>query len=130
VQIAGAGSVVLDEVDPRIYEGAYTIRQRDRITPATTATVNLRVGNPGRQQRARRIAHRRGGRAASVVSSAQGGTAGSSLIERFDVAPANRLEPGADLVLHGQRNSGRHRQRSDRRTERQARARRDQARRL
>jgi hypothetical protein len=59
VQIAGAGSVVLDEVDPGVYEGAYTIRQRDRITPATTATVNLRGRQPGREQRARRIADRR-----------------------------------------------------------------------
>ena len=98
VQINGAGSVVLDEVDPGVYEGAYTIRQRDRITAATTATVNLRVGN--------RVA-------TSVLDesligvagvprpapSTTGAAAGAPVIERFEVAPASRLEPGADLFF-------------------------------
>jgi hypothetical protein len=37
--------VLLDEVEPGVYEGSYTIRQRDRIVANSTATVNLRLGN-------------------------------------------------------------------------------------
>jgi len=99
VQIAGAGSAVLDEVDPGVYEGAYTIRQRDRITPATTATVNLRVGNRVASSVLDESLIAGAAAPRPVVSLAQGGAAGSPLIERFDVAPANRLEPGADLVF-------------------------------
>ncbi len=45
VQITGGGSLLLDEVEPGVYEGFYTIRQRDRIGADSTATVNLRLGN-------------------------------------------------------------------------------------
>lgn len=46
VQIKGAtGSVVLLETEAGVYEGTYTIRKRDRINVASTATANLRVGN-------------------------------------------------------------------------------------
>jgi len=98
VQIAGAGSVLLDETDPGVYEGAYTIRQRDRISAASTATVNLRVGN--------RVASSvldesliAGAAAPRPVVSSTGAAADTPVIERFDVAPANRLEPGADLFF-------------------------------
>ncbi len=46
VQIGGAtGNLLLEESEPGLYEGIYTIRQRDRITASSTATVNLRQGN-------------------------------------------------------------------------------------
>ncbi|MDP3136558.1 MAG: glycine zipper 2TM domain-containing protein [Burkholderiaceae bacterium] len=46
VEMTGAtGSVLLEETEPGMYEGVYTLRQRDRITAASKATVNLRVGN-------------------------------------------------------------------------------------
>jgi outer membrane lipoprotein SlyB len=101
VQINGGGSVVLDEVDAGVYEGAYTIRQRDRITAATTATVNLRVGN--------RVATSVldeslvAGAAAPRPAPSSTAASGAPVIERFDVAPASRLEPGADLffTVHG-----------------------------
>lgn len=92
VQIAGGGNVLLDEVEPGVYEGSYTIRQRDRILATTAATANLRVGN--------RVA-------TSVLDESL--IAGAAMprtvmaapvaptIERFDVAPASRLTPGADL---------------------------------
>ena len=61
VQIAGAGSVVLDEVDPGVYEGSYTIRQRDRITRDDDRDRQPAGRQPGREQRARRVAGRRRG---------------------------------------------------------------------
>jgi len=46
VQINGAtGGTGLVEVETGIYEGTYTIRQRDRINADSLATANLRVGN-------------------------------------------------------------------------------------
>ena len=99
VQIAGAGSIVLDETDPGVYEGAYTIRQRDRITPATTATVNLRVGNKVASSVLDESLIAGAGVPRSAGSSTAGGAPGAPVIERFEVAPANRLEPGADLFF-------------------------------
>src|SRR5687768_8566036 len=46
VRIAGAAAAVpLEEVEAGVYEGSYTIKTRDRITPTSTATANLRLGN-------------------------------------------------------------------------------------
>lgn len=46
VQIAGAtGQLLMEELEPGLYEGSYTVRARDRITPASSVTVNLRNGN-------------------------------------------------------------------------------------
>jgi hypothetical protein len=46
VQIGGAtGRLALAEIEAGVYEGAYTINSRDRITRESTATANLRVGN-------------------------------------------------------------------------------------
>ena len=103
VQIAGAGSVVLDEVDPGVYEGSYTIRQRDRITPTTTATVNLRVGNQVASSVLDESLVAAAAASRPVPSTTQGAVGGAPVIDRFDVVQANRLEPGADLffTLHG-----------------------------
>ncbi len=35
----------MEESEPGVYEGVYTIRSRDRINSSSTATVNLRQGN-------------------------------------------------------------------------------------
>ena len=46
IHIDGASTnLILDEVEPGVYEGVYTIKRRDQITTASTATVNLRLGN-------------------------------------------------------------------------------------
>lgn len=46
VRIGGAtGGVVLAETETGVYEGTYTIRQRDKITAKSKAIANLRVGN-------------------------------------------------------------------------------------
>ncbi len=46
VQISGAtGALLMEELEPGLYEGIYTIRARDKITAASQTTVNLRQGN-------------------------------------------------------------------------------------
>lgn len=96
VQISGGGSLLLEEVEPGVYEGSYTIRQRDRIGADSAATVNLRLGN--------RVAT--GVLDESLVA---GGWKPRSIaapvpvapvppkIERFEVAQVDRLAPPADL---------------------------------
>ena len=97
VQIAGAtGGLALTETEAGVYEGSYTIRQRDKITANSTATANLRVGN----------------RVASAVldepligtpsgrrSSRPAAGAGVPKIDYFDVDPPRHLVAGEDLNL-------------------------------
>ncbi|MDO8788388.1 MAG: glycine zipper 2TM domain-containing protein [Sulfuritalea sp.] len=97
IQIGGAtGSAVLVETEAGVYEGTYTIRKRDRITTASTATANLRVGN----------------RVASaildepLVGRGVGKPKGRPLIsamtpkiDRFDVDPPANLAAGEELIL-------------------------------
>jgi outer membrane lipoprotein SlyB len=95
VRIGGAtGSLLLDQVEAGVYEGTYTIRQRDRITASSTATANLRVGN----QVATSVLDE------SLLVVANGGRRNSPAaqvltIDRFNVDPPNRLVTGADLYF-------------------------------
>jgi outer membrane lipoprotein SlyB len=86
--------VPLEEVEAGVYEGSYTIKQRDRITSSSTATANLRLGN----------------RVASAVLDepllADARLAPSPAvaqpvprIDRFGVDPGNRLVAGEDLIF-------------------------------
>jgi len=97
VQVGGAaGSLILAEVEAGVYEGSYTISKRDRITAQSTATANLRLGN--------RVA-------TSVLDDAlvagapapwPGGSSaakGQPRIDSFEVDPAARLMPGAELLF-------------------------------
>lgn len=84
------------------YEGAYTISNRDRITPASTVTANLRVGNQvvtnvlstslqanagsRNQRQAERRAERQAGAALPKIT-------------RFDVQPSSELDRGSDLAF-------------------------------
>ena len=97
VQVGGATrNMALTEVEAGVYEGTYTIGRRDRITRDSTATANLRMGN----RVASRILDD------SLVAGADarwpGGGAsanGAPRIDRFDVNPPNRLDPGSALIF-------------------------------
>lgn len=98
VRISGAtAGVVLDETETGVYEGTYTIRQRDRITANSTATANLRVGN---QVASAILDEPLIGRAYARRSGGGQRYAAGPKIDRFDVGdpPAN-LVPGEDLNL-------------------------------
>lgn len=91
---------LLEEVEAGVYEGTYTIRNRDRITTLTTVTANLRVGN--------RIASEILGEsllagAASPVEIRRASDAAAAAtmprIDRFEVGPVEQLDAGTDLVF-------------------------------
>jgi len=97
VQIGGAtAAMALVETETGVYEGVYTVRARDKITAASTATANLRVGN----------------RVASVIldepligyatarrnNSGTSGTGGPR-IDRFETDPPARLVAGEEVIL-------------------------------
>lgn len=97
VQIGGAtGGVALVESEAGVYEGSYTIRKRDQITAASTATANLRLGN--RVASAVLDEPLLAGAAAKRPASA-GQTAGAVKIDRLDVYPPARLAAGETLTL-------------------------------
>jgi len=97
VQIGGAtGSVVLVETEAGVYEGTYTIRNRDKITAASTATANLRVGNKVASVILDEPLVGRG------VGKPKGRPAISAMapkIDRFDVDPPANLVAGEELIL-------------------------------
>ena len=99
LRIAGAKrNVTLSEVDAGQYEGAYTISSHDNITPQSSVTANLRLGNQV---------------ATSVLSeSLQAGVGyhppdqvGGPLpkIDRFEAQPSANLGGGSEVsfTLHG-----------------------------
>ncbi len=91
---------LLEEVEAGVYEGTYTIRNRDRITTLTAVTANLRVGN--------RIASEvlgesllAGAASPADIKRASDAAAVAALprIDRFEVGPVERLDAGTDLVF-------------------------------
>lgn len=98
VRISGAtAGVVLAETEIGVYEGTYTIRQRDRITAKSKATANLRVGN---QVASAILDEPLIGRANARRAGAGQRYAAGPKIDRFDVGnPPASLVPGEDLNL-------------------------------
>lgn len=98
VQIDGAtGRFLLEEVEAGVYEGTYTIKNRDRIVADSTVTVNLRLGNRVAtailDESLLRGSSSRSKRAADVAAS------GMPRIDRFDVGPADSLAAGNELLF-------------------------------
>lgn len=96
VQISGATSgLVLTETEAGVYEGIYTIRQRDRITVNSTATANLRVGNRVASTILDEplVGEPRARRAPPAAA------AGAPKIDYFDVEPPRQLVAGEELTL-------------------------------
>lgn len=98
VRIGGAtAGVVLSETETGVYEGTYTIRQRDKITARSTATANLRVGN---QVASAILDEPLVGRANARRAGGGQRYGAGPRIERFDVGdPPAHLVPGEDLNL-------------------------------
>jgi len=97
VQIGGAtGGVALVETEAGVYEGTYTIRKRDRITVASTATANLRLGN---KVASAILDEPLVGRASARRPAPAALSAAAPKIDRFDVDPPARLVAGEELIL-------------------------------
>ncbi|QYF92183.1 glycine zipper 2TM domain-containing protein [Massilia sp. PAMC28688] len=80
-------NLAMAEIEPGEYEGTYTIGTRDRITPTSSVTANLRVGNLVTS----------GVLAESLVRGNTVASNGNPRIERFDVRGDNDLSPGSEL---------------------------------
>lgn len=97
VRIRGAtGGLLLEEVEPGVYEGTYTIKNRDRLTADSAATANLRLGN--------KIASAILDEPLVIAPSAGRPPVASSStaaprIDRLGVDPPNHLVAGADLIF-------------------------------
>jgi len=97
VQIGGAtGGVVLVETEAGVYEGTYSIRKRDKITAASTATVNLRLGN---RVASAILDEPLVGKASAKRPAPAASSAAAPTIDRFDVDPPARLVAGEELIL-------------------------------
>jgi len=97
VQIGGAtGAMVLVETEAGVYEGTYTIRKRDKITAASTATANLRVGN---RVASAILDEPLVGKASARRPAPSARSAAAPKIDRFDAVPPARLVAGEELVL-------------------------------
>jgi outer membrane lipoprotein SlyB len=97
VQIAGAtGGLALTETEAGVYEGSYTIRQRDRITVNSTATANLRLGN---QVASTVLDEPLIGTPSGRRSSRAAAAAGAPTIDYFDVERPQNLAPGEELTF-------------------------------
>jgi len=97
VQIGGAtGGVALAETEAGVYEGSYTIRKRDRITVASTAVANLRLGN---SVMSRILDEPLIGKASARPRASAARSAAAPKIDRFDVDPPPRLAAGEELIL-------------------------------
>ena len=90
------GQYLLPEVEPGVYVGSYTIRSYDRLSATSMVTGNLRLGN----EVATAVLDE--SLLAGASGRSQSGSVPSGLaprIERFTVAPINRIEPGSELYF-------------------------------
>jgi len=94
IRIDGATrNLALSETEPGQYEGTYTISGRDRITPNSAVTANLREGNRVATQVLSESLLRGPG------DRPRGGPGMAPRVERFDVRGANDLAPGDELTF-------------------------------
>lgn len=89
-------AIPLREVEAGRYQGSYTIRSRDKVAPRATARATLRV-------RGAVARHELAFGAAASETAGQGAAPLTARIDRFNVDPVGRLEPGAELkfTIHG-----------------------------
>lgn len=100
VRISGVSRVIgLIEVDPGVYEGSYTVRSRDKIAPNASIRATLtRSGRSATATAALKAANTAAPTAAAPAPAAPAApAAGAPKIERLNVAPVDKLDPGVDL---------------------------------
>ena len=88
-----ARRVALEEKQLGVYEGTYTVSTRDKLTPDSTVTANLRLGN----QVATAVLDEP--LLAGSTPSAQRAAAGAARIDSFEMAPARALTGGNELTF-------------------------------
>jgi hypothetical protein len=88
-------TINLSEVDAGVYEGTYTIRNSDRIAPNAAVRASLKAR--GRTAVATLYFRAAAAPAAAAPVPQQQQAAAGLRIERFTLAPVDKLEPGVDL---------------------------------
>ncbi len=97
VAIGGAtGGAVLTETESGVYEGSYTIRKRDKITPRSTATANLRLGN---NVASTILDEPLIGKIGAKRANRYGKSTAGPKIDRFDIVAPPTLVAGEELDL-------------------------------
>ncbi len=99
VRLSGINkNIVLREVDPGVYEGSYTLSRRDRLGSQPTARATLRVRNVSVvAAQALAVTPPPPPVASRPTPPAPPPVAVAPVIERFNVTPVARIEPGAEL---------------------------------
>ena len=100
VRLSGVNrTIVLNEVDPGIYEGSYTLSRRDRLTaqPTARATLQVRKFSTVATQALVTSPPPVASRPAPVTSPPPVPAPVTLALERFTVVPVARIEPGAEL---------------------------------
>ncbi|MDP2452237.1 hypothetical protein [Polaromonas sp.] len=88
-------TIVLKETSRGVYEGSYTIRRKDRVAENSPIRATLRLRN---RTTAANYSFPAGIANASVPTAPPAPVAAAGLkIDRFTVAPVDKIEPGAEL---------------------------------
>lgn len=102
VRIGGLPRAIsLQETESGVYRGSYTLRKEDRIAPNAVVVATLQRGTLSTKQRLAEplvpLPAKTGetARASESASSREGSAAAT--IDRFAVAPVDRIEPGTEL---------------------------------
>ena len=97
VRVGGvARTLVLNEVDDGIYEGAYTLRPNDKASAGSSATATLRKNSRSSTSRLARLAAPQPVAVQAPVPQPQQPRAALAL-NRFMAKPVDKLDPGTEL---------------------------------
>lgn len=88
-----APNVVMQEIEPGIYEGHYTIRRKDKISNNTPVRVTLRRGNRTATARLNQTLIE------TATTADPGSDFNETTISQFSVDAVESLEPGTELVF-------------------------------
>lgn len=87
-------TIPMREVDAGVYEASYTIRKKDRIVPHVAIRATLKTG---RYTATAQLNQRLGATAGPAQSMLRPRAPGAVIIERFSVAPVDRIEAGNEM---------------------------------
>jgi hypothetical protein len=88
-----APNIAMQEIEPGIYEGHYTVRRNDKISSNTPVRVTLRRGNRTATARLNQPLLE------TAANLAPNADANATTISQFTVEPIESLEPGTELVF-------------------------------
>jgi hypothetical protein len=98
VRITGVPRTInLSEVDGGTYEGTYTVRSNDKISPTAQVRATLKIGGRSAAASVNLRASPPVAAAPAPAEPPKSAAPAAARIDRFEVAPVDRLDPGVDL---------------------------------